>query len=528
MTDTKGNSDETKQTSAENSIDDKPPYKWLVMVYLAGDNNLTSECVYSLTEMKKVKTGDRVKVTAQFDPRGSKVPVHRYEINREKKSAKLEVPKDGEKIGEDVIPVVSCSKPYPYSRGKASRVTAAASREGEEVSEVNTGDPETLYDFIGWSMETFKAERHMIVLAGHAGGTEADYLLKDENPRGSLSLGDLQRVFQAIEHNFKKIEVVGMDVCLMSMGEICYQLRDLVDFVVGAEGYSATAGWPYGDILRAMDSVLQKNQDLPPLDLSRIIVHQYSNYYSDYVVGGFSSDISAIDTSRNSMELLVKAVSGLTEQLNAELSRGLAIKEKGGRSEFLDQIVLAHWEAQSYNGERFADLYDFCELLEQRYASQTVQGSDRTLLRNALRGVKDVIKEHIVKASCFSGVDYQFSNGISVYFPWSIVNPDYPKISFAKESCWARFLQLYTEATRRKPRGYVPGGPMHWANLEHYRTGEDRTGEDRGEPNPLYGNPVYSMRNPPLVPPGKEGQSDCLKEQTFDLERLDNLFFQIE
>jgi len=42
-------------------------YKWTVMVNLAGDNNLSSECVYALTEMKRIGSNDEVAVIAQLD-----------------------------------------------------------------------------------------------------------------------------------------------------------------------------------------------------------------------------------------------------------------------------------------------------------------------------------------------------------------------------------------------------------------------------------------------------------------------------
>ena len=47
----------------------KPHFLWTVMVYLAGDNNLTDESVFALTEMKQVNTDDRIAVIAQLDPR---------------------------------------------------------------------------------------------------------------------------------------------------------------------------------------------------------------------------------------------------------------------------------------------------------------------------------------------------------------------------------------------------------------------------------------------------------------------------
>ena len=53
----------------------KPPFLWTVMVYLAGDNNLTEESVFALTEMKKVDTDDRIAVIAQLGSQGGKHPV---------------------------------------------------------------------------------------------------------------------------------------------------------------------------------------------------------------------------------------------------------------------------------------------------------------------------------------------------------------------------------------------------------------------------------------------------------------------
>src|SRR4026209_709870 len=59
---------------------------WTVMVYLAGDNNLTTECMFALTEMKKATLGKQVNVIAQFDPSDPYLPTHRYEISRKSKS----------------------------------------------------------------------------------------------------------------------------------------------------------------------------------------------------------------------------------------------------------------------------------------------------------------------------------------------------------------------------------------------------------------------------------------------------------
>ena len=54
----------------------------------------------------------------------------------------------------------------------------------------------TLLQFISWGINTYKAERYMVVLAGHGSGAVEDFLLKDETARDSLTLHELRDVFQ--------------------------------------------------------------------------------------------------------------------------------------------------------------------------------------------------------------------------------------------------------------------------------------------------------------------------------------------
>ena len=74
----------TKKTTKK-----KKKASWTVMVYLAGDNNLTTECMFALTEMKDARLNREVNVVAQFDPSDPFLPAHRYEINRSTKNNSL-------------------------------------------------------------------------------------------------------------------------------------------------------------------------------------------------------------------------------------------------------------------------------------------------------------------------------------------------------------------------------------------------------------------------------------------------------
>src|SRR6267142_6067083 len=59
--------------------DERP---WLVMIYLAGDNNLTEEMVAALQELNvgASLTGDRI--VAQLDPSAMGIATQRYDFNQ--------------------------------------------------------------------------------------------------------------------------------------------------------------------------------------------------------------------------------------------------------------------------------------------------------------------------------------------------------------------------------------------------------------------------------------------------------------
>jgi Clostripain family len=479
----------------------KKKFLWTVMVYLAGDNNLTDESVFSLTEMKKVKTDDRIAVIAQLDPKAAHIPSHRYVINharaRQGPTGRAKLPPGAGTLGTDAIRIEEPTVKFRDLSGRTTRAQRAKPDDGE----TDTGDPATLFDFISWTQEHFSAERYMLILAGHGAGTEEDFLLRDDNPTNSLSMRELRTVFEKVKNTLGiTIDILGMDVCLMSMVEVCFELNGLVEYLVSSESFSPTAGWPYGQILEK----LKQEKNATTEELAKTIVSEYIGFYSDYVVGGLSVDQSVLRVSASGN--VADAVKGLAAVIAGSLTE----------QPVKDALILAHWESQSYNGELFVDLRDFCELLAVRYPS-------------AAPACEDVIKAigALVRKSCFTGVDNQFSNGVSIYFPWSDVAPSYRDLSFAGRAGWYDFLQAYVEKTRRKPRGFKEGDellldfvaerPLKFASValggERFRKSDDRKSDDRGA------NPIHSMRNPPITVV-KEGLSECSGANATALQSL--------
>src|SRR5258705_1959794 len=229
---------------------------WTVMVYLAGDNNLTTECLFALTEMKKAAPGKQIQVIAQFDPRDEYLPTHRYEINRKGPNSTLfediidearynpetgEVRFRKESANADSLGASRFKRRQAVKSilSDASDLTSLEFKDEKVTDDTNTGSPVTLYNFLSFCIQEYPAHRYMVVLSGHAGGTESDYLLKDESSKGSLTFNELKQVFKELQTdlNGRAVDIVGMDNCLMSMGEVCYELKGLSQEVVGCESY---------------------------------------------------------------------------------------------------------------------------------------------------------------------------------------------------------------------------------------------------------------------------------------------------
>ena len=482
---------------------------WTVMVYLAGDNNLSSECLFALTEMKKATPGEQINVLAQFDPRDEYVPTHRYEINRNGSdstlfddiidTAKFDSKSREVRFKNESNNAVALARSRSRTRKKidaaisgAKNLTALPFEEEPITDDTDTGSPVTLYNFLSFCIQEYPADHYIVVLSGHAGGTESDYLLKDESSRGTLTFNELKQVFQQLQKDLdsQPVDIIGMDNCLMSMGEICYEFRDLAQIVVGCESYSPASGWPYRQILERLNKDLAKPETKKTeiqVAAAKAIVEEYVNYYAAYWVSGLSVTQSALDVRR--VVELREHVDQLASVLEKELLRE---SDDGCANSFKDELILAHWEAQSYNGEWFVDLFDFCECLQRRTTSADVFV--------ACQNLREFIATKFVLRSCYSGAAYQYSYGVSIYFPWSGVSSRYQNLDFVNDSSaggWLSFLQTYTDITRRRPRGFdalakaaISGdlqdgssrmGEMRMAEMRmaEMRMGEMRMGEMR-------------------------------------------------
>jgi len=409
---------------------------WTVMVYMVGDyTNLDNNGFADLKEMKKAGSSPEVALLAQFSRGVKNRPTNRYYLTKSGREGAL---------ADDVV---------------------------AKLGRIETSSPEALADFIGWGVENFPARHYMLIMWGHGNGADDEKLPASSRPvhqpddslpeplaqtrdslqmtwrdrQGSkgIALGyatvDSQTVDFLDSRRFKKalaaasrrvgrkIDILGMDACLMSGIEVCYQVRDSVDFTVAPEGFSPLDGWPYDKIL----TELVKKPWLEPKKLARVIVKKYLAAYADYEDVCVTQSICDLDRCPS----LVGAADSLAKTLITHLPD----------VEVRKAIILARWQVQAYEGTDYVDLYDFCCLLEQN--------CEQAEVKDACQSVMNIIaRENFVVESVYRGVSAQYSYGLSIYFPLTEISAFYQRLDFAQQTVWVEFLKEFQRATRRPER----------------------------------------------------------------------------
>ncbi len=380
---------------------------WLVMVYMAGDNSLSEDMVLALQDLKAEGPLDGDKIVAQFDPSGVGLSAQRYDFSSPR-GATLESYRDPD-----------------FNPG-----------------EISTGSRAALVGFICDAHKKYpQPKQHLLILCGHGSGATEDFLMKDDASKDALTIDEFKGALADATGGGdgalnKKIDVLGLDACYMSMGEVAYEVRESVHYMIGAEGLEPAFGWPYRKILTAARAFLRdKGRHMEPAELATVIVRAYVDHYEDYDrSAGRSVDLAAMDLTR--IEGVKHAFAGLV--------RALKEIDPAGH----EKLLLAHWYAQTYKNEQFVDLRDLCERMRIQFGQNSKIGTRCGAVMAAIAGGTGAC---VIKSGC-SGFACQFSHGLSIYFPWAAVSPDYQDLAFAKETGWLEFLQAHVMATRRPPR----------------------------------------------------------------------------
>jgi hypothetical protein len=490
--------------------------EWTIMFYFAGDNQLAPIVVSQLKGIKDAGFQENTDVLVYFDPNELGVPTKIYDVNRKRKLEGMTNSRkprtligDGadsfvrnmEEDNVDPKTIITSNRPASSAISKAL------------ISQNEINAEKALENFLGFCREAHPARHYILFLVGHGMVVGNDTFLLDDNPISAITLKKLGHILHTFTTDVVKengsFELLGLHSCSMSAIEVAYQLKGTAKFMVASEGPTFLGDWHYRQLLKKSfvfaeaKNVAQRaarkqgvdqdeaESDLKILELVKSLYFLTLHSATDYLHAGYSHDLALCNLDPESFEDITGSIQNLVALLKKGLNEsspkdGSAATELGKRIKEL--VLLAHWEAQSYWGESYTDLFDFCRCLRERCDPEGDLKDLHTSCSDVMKKLtpikSDDISERFKSLIIYSihfGWEFQYSHGFSVYFPWSrpietVSNgsedagraaPEkfeheqkgalerYEEYAFTEElgtDSWLSFLETYFNETERNPR----------------------------------------------------------------------------
>lgn len=158
----------------------------------------------------------------------------------------------------------------------------------DSLDQMDCTEANTLSDFLVWSQENYPADRYMLILWNHGGGPVEGFGYNEwGRSSDSLTINEMQ---DALETSGIKLDIFGMDCCIMSSLEVCYALYDYCDYMILSEDFESSLGWAYEGWLTA----LAENPSIDTPALGEIIIDDMVAE-NDRHAWGSSSTLALID-----------------------------------------------------------------------------------------------------------------------------------------------------------------------------------------------------------------------------------------
>ena len=327
-----------------------------ILIYMAADNNLDESAIRDLETIRKASLYSDIDIIVQLD---------RYEFVDTKEGFVYHI-----KSGEQKIL--------------------------KRLGEINSGNPDTLKNFIQEYSKIYSSNRLMVIIWSHGTGIDDRdiyhptrdnlFVKKEEIEEIAISFDDEAKDFidnielQKALSVDTKIDILGFDACLMGMFEIAYQLRNQAKTIISSQYIEPITGWNYENILEEIKS------DNSIIDIAKTIVNLYGDYYErDYTTATLSAyDISLVND-------IAKAIDVFALELKEKLT------DKKDLRYILSQV-------QDFNRSDYIDLGHFVELVNETFELVSTKRLS-------------VLLQQMIIANRALGYSMENAKGVSIYFP---------------------------------------------------------------------------------------------------------------
>ena len=330
----------------DGSIDatDTNTSKWNIMVYLAADNDLEQMALEDLHEMELATVTEDINVSVLVD----------------------RAPGYSENDGD----WTDTRRGLITSDNTSDNISTIL----QSVGELNTGDPNTLTDFINWSVSNKPSENYALIIWNHGGGLWGS-AWDESNGNDNLSLND---VTTAIKNStLEKFDVIGYDACQMGMFNALYPLEDYTEYYVASSENEWGYGWDYTNLINSITSNLGQDAQ----SLASIIVETYSDSFSQV---SWHNEYTLSSINMSYLDSLVQKLNNFS-----------SIVQNNATNSDWDAIKTVHEETAIYAGQKdYLDFGDFFKnIIESN--SQDVIINASTDVRNAYSLLIDYSKGNV-------------------------------------------------------------------------------------------------------------------------------------
>ncbi|MGB8779591.1 MAG: clostripain-related cysteine peptidase, partial [Candidatus Bathyarchaeia archaeon] len=331
---------------------------WTFMVYLDSDNNLANVSISGQTHDLGIDVFLRL-ANVTSSPNFNIV----VEMAR--------APSQDERYGN-----WTGAKRFDVKEG----MTPTAENAVQDLGDVDMGDPNTLRDFVNWTINNYPANYLFLVLWDHGSGCMG---ICYDTTSGNDYLS-LPKITQALTGIPAIIDDVLMDACGPSMLEVAYQIKDSANILIGPEGLGYTSNMPPYD---AYLNNLSNDPSISPNAFAQDIVMNYTSWA--YANAPWIQDATMTATDLTKMTSLAVAVDDFATTLTEK------------ETLYHEQISLARNMTTGYPGPYqnsdgtyqtgyYIDLYDFASLVNatvpdeelRRDSSQVMTSIDNAVIMN--------------------------------------------------------------------------------------------------------------------------------------------------
>jgi hypothetical protein len=394
------------------------------MVYMDGDNDIEHDAIVDFLETSSVDSASNLNIVVQFDRFAGGWG---YE--------------DDTRYGN----WTDCKR-FVVKEGMAPTAENATM----DIGEVDMANPQTLMDFVNWTIENYPANHYALDLWDHGGDWYGLCWDFDSGGR-ALELGMLGDALQTLQDSHQSLvyDMIALDDCSMGSIEVASELKGYADYLLASEIYIPNDGLNYSSLQAIVDT-----PDIATPDLCNRFMTDYSTYYNSLVGTprefqlNESFTLSVVDL--NAIEPLVRAVDALAVEMIAN------------RNAWWDDVQQARNLTENYSGwstRDVVDIYHWCERLGEEL------GWDPTA-RSLISNVKDAFNVSVIgeihgtnPANCTVPVDH--AHGITIYYPKgdAYLEGMYLWIGnwFQANTQWDEFLGTFHQGFPH-PTSYQPTG----------------------------------------------------------------------